>query len=395
MKAAASTTTANDSVQSSSNTSSNNSTTGSKIVDSSFSQPSLPDWLIKSSPAAASEADHSFIKLLQDELSRTKELLIDQQTSYLQLQTQSQQQTHEFNGLAAKMFAEFQALLKQSLLKQRELLQSDFKQMLSQQQADLERKFQQQIKDSLARYEAVYVENMETKLAEYQEQLIKHNESEYQDIEMKIKLLVAKMFKDEQEKERGKLKQTVDTMEKEIKASTEKYVKSYFMSQSELFKDQIKSGVLQEHLIHKDLINSKLEKLFRDSEEKRRQANLLFARHVSSFNFFVSNAQKQLGVLKEAHVDLFKNKELIDYYGKTMPSTSMTANLDDVRKDEPDDLLIDHDNLELPLKSISHLSLSAISTTAANQSELRHQIPLDVKKPDDSKLFDDHLFDEL
>ena len=81
------------------------------------------------------------------------------------------------------------------------------------------------------------------------------------------------------------------------------------------FKEQIKSGVMQEHLIHKDLINSKLEKLFKSSEEKRRMTNVLFSRHLGGLNFFVDNAHKQLTILKEAQKDLLKNKEIIDYFG--------------------------------------------------------------------------------
>ena len=256
------------------------------------------------------------VRQLQEELSRAIEQLIDQQTSYLQLQTQHQQQSHEHTHLVTKIYSDFQSLLKQSLLKQREVLMNDFKQALELQMQEQERKTAQLIKDAQRRHETQVSEIFEQKLVEYQEQLIKHNESEYQDMEVKVKLMVSKMFKDEQDKERARLKQTVEMLEKDLKQATEKYVQNYFMSQSEFFKEQIKSGMLQERLIHKDLINNKLEKLFRDSEDKRRQANLLFARHVSSLHFFVANAEKQLGLLKEAQLDLFKNKKIVDYYDK-------------------------------------------------------------------------------
>jgi len=73
--------------------------------------------------------------------------------------------------------------------------------------------------------------------------------------------------------------------------------------------------VQQEHLIHKDLINTKLEKLFKSSEEKRRATNLLLSRHMSGLNFFIDSAHKQMGILNQAQADLLKNRETIDYYG--------------------------------------------------------------------------------
>ncbi len=71
----------------------------------------------------------------------------------------------------------------------------------------------------------------------------------------------------------------------------------------------------QEHLIHKDLINTRLEKLFKSSEEKRRATNLLLSRHMSGLNFFIDSAHKQMGILNQAQADLLKNRETIDYYG--------------------------------------------------------------------------------
>ena len=118
----------------------------------------------------------------------------------------------------------------------------------------------------------------------------------------------------------------MEHIEKNFKQETEKYVQSYFGRQSELFKEQIKSGMQQEHLIHKDLINTKLEKLFKASEEKRRMTNVLFTRHLSGLNFFVENAQKQLTILNQAHLDLIKNKEIVDYYGNSSSNISSNIN---------------------------------------------------------------------
>lgn len=145
-------------------------------------------------------------------------------------------------------------------------------------------------------------------------------------------------LKDEFLGDKLKLKQRFEQLEKELKTDIDKHIQTYFRNQSETYKEQIKSGVMQEHLIHKDLINSKLEKLFKASEDKRRMNQLLFTRHLSGLNFFVDNAHKQLGILREvpnfinlflfdrfqslsipklsqAYKDLLKNKDIIDYYG--------------------------------------------------------------------------------
>ena len=92
-------------------------------------------------------------------------------------------------------------------------------------------------------------------------------------------------------------------------------------NQGEIFKEQIKSGIQQEHLIHKDLINTRLEKLFKASEEKRRATNLLFNRHMTGLGFFLDNAHKHMGILNQAHADLLKNRDLVDYYGDVSSTT--------------------------------------------------------------------------
>lgn len=165
------------------------------------------------------------------------------------------------------------------------------------------------------RYEHQLNEKFETKLAEFQGSLIKHCESGLEDMEFKIKQTIDASLKDEFLGDKLKLKQSFANLEKDLKSDMEKHIQTYFRNQSETYKEQIKSGVMQEHLIHKDLINAKLDKLYKASEEKRRRTQVLFARHLSGLNFFVDNAQKQLGILKEAHKDMLKNKDIIDFYG--------------------------------------------------------------------------------
>ena len=57
-----------------------------------------------------------------------------------------------------------------------------------------------------------------------------------------------------------------------------------------------------------------------------RNANLLFTRHLSGLNFFIENAHKQLSVLNEAHLDMLKNRDTVDYYGASALTATTTAN---------------------------------------------------------------------
>lgn len=307
------------------------------------------------------------IKDLQDELSRTKELLIDQQTNYLQLQAQQRQDSNAVSII----YKDFQSLLNQALTQQKDSLFKDFKAI----QFEQERKLMQQIKDTNAKFETSLNEKFECKLAEFQENLIKHYESEFEDLEHKIKRVVDTVVKEEQLSEKMRSKQVFERIEKDLKNDTEKYIQNYFRNQSELFKDQIKSGVLQEHLIHKDLINSKLEKLFRTSEEKRRKTNFLFARHMSGLNFFVDNAHKQLSVLKEAQQDLLKNRDLVDYYG----DEAATVNNADSK----------------PLSSLSSLSLSTIGIGQPKLSINSSSSKDNLFEIDDENLLDENLIEDL
>ena len=141
------------------------------------------------------------------------------------------------------------------------------------------------MKNCSKRYENQLNERFETKLAEFQGSLIKHCESGFEDMEIKMKHAIDASLKDEFLGDKLKLKQKFEQLEKDLKVDME----------------QIKSGVMQEHLIHKDLINSKLEKIYKASEDKRRMNQLLFTRHLSGLNFFVDNAQKQLSILREVY----------------------------------------------------------------------------------------------
>jgi len=284
----------------------------------------LPEWLLDT-PPRSSTTDKSpntsintnstnaadMVKLLQEELSRTKELLLDQQTSYLQLQTQHRQELEETGSSAGKTLKDFQGILEKALSKQREMMINEFKNY----QIEQETRILHILKEINIKYEHQLNERFETKLAEFQGSLIKHCESGFEDMEIKMKHAIDASLKDEFLGDKLKLKQRFEQLEKELKTDIDKHIQTYFRNQSETYKEQIKSGVMQEHLIHKDLINSKLEKLFKASEDKRRMNQLLFTRHLSGLNFFVDNAHKQLGILREAYKDLLKNKDIIDYYG--------------------------------------------------------------------------------
>jgi hypothetical protein len=307
------------------------------------------------------------VRQLQDDLSKTKQQLIEQQTIYLQLESQHRQDAEEktrmFTSSLMKIYKEFESLLKQSLVEQRDSCLKEFKALLDKHRFEQEEKLRQQFKD------------YEVKLVDLQEGIIKHTESEFEDMDIKVKKIVNGVLRDEQEKEKAKLKSSLDQIESKVKLDTEKYVQNYFKTQSELFKEQIKTGIQQEHLIHKDMINSKLEKLCKASEEKRRSANTLFARHLSGFNFFVDNAQKQLSILKEAHKDLFKNNETIDSYEDYLANSTSG------------------DQLKQPTSSLSSLSLSAFSfsnanSNLANSSTTQNLFKFEPDQPDENLLDD-------
>lgn len=295
------------------NTTSDHSTSS---LDLSFNKPELPDWLLNQSINKAINLNEQLSNAknsneIQDELFKTKEQLLDQQTSYIQMQTQHRQELEErnkqFNQSLSLVYREFQSALKNALNEQR----NEFKQLLELQLNEQETRMKLRLKELTLKIQNDMNEKFEQKLVEFQENLIKQNESEFEDLEFKLKRLIDTSLKEE----RQKLKQQIEKLEKDLKLETEKNVQSFYLGQSESLKEQIKAGVMQEHLIHRDLINNKLEKLFRSSEEKRRKTNQLLARHMSGFNFFIDNAHKQLSILRDAHSDLLKNKDIIDYYG--------------------------------------------------------------------------------
>jgi Na+/phosphate symporter len=142
---------------------------------------------------------------------------------------------------------------------------------------------------------------------------------------------------------------------------------------------------MQEHLIHKDLINNKLEKLFKSSEEKRRMTNILFARHMSGLNFFVDNAHKQLTILKDAQKDMLKNKEIIDYFGDTAEKGGDDAH-DTVSNSEKS-------IKKYLMQSVSSLSLTdlALNGNKADSNKNNSRDNLFVHMPEDDQLIDEDL----
>jgi hypothetical protein len=200
----------------------------------------------------------------------------------------------------------------------KESLKSEFRVQHDQIKAEQERKLNERLTEMRSKIQQDLNEKFELRLADFQENLIRSYESEFEDMQLKVRQIISQSIRDEQTKETAQQKQVFDRIERDLKSETEKYAKNYFLSHGELLKEQIKSGLMQEHLI----LNSKLEKLFKASEEKRRKTNMLFARHMSGLNFFVDNAHKQLSILKECQKDLFKNRDLVEYYGDLEASGS-------------------------------------------------------------------------
>lgn len=237
--------------------------------------------------------------------------------SYIQLQTEHRQELQ-----SPRILKQFQSIMNQALLAQRESLKNEF----GQKQHQLELTLVEKIRDINKTFEKNICEKFECKLAEFQETLIKHYESEFEDLELKIKFLIEKQIKETNLHEKNQFKNEFAALEQELKQNNDKQMQKFFHSQADMFKDQVKSTLMQEHLIHKDLINSKLEKLFRDSEEKRRKTNILFAKHLNGLNFFVENASKQMSILRDAQKDMLKNKEIVDFYGESSASGSTNMN---------------------------------------------------------------------
>jgi hypothetical protein len=180
------------------------------------------------------------IKQLQDELSLTKEQLIDQQTMYLQLQAQHRQDLEDKNNLINKsihsVYKEFQVLLEKKLNEQKEIYLKEFKSLIEKQNAEYEKYIVNKISEIHKSYETQFNERFENKIVEIQEQLISHNVSEYENLEMKVTKLVKNMVKDEQANEKVLVKQNFDKLEKELKSQTEGIVQNMLINQSEMFK---------------------------------------------------------------------------------------------------------------------------------------------------------------
>lgn len=348
-------------------------------------QSQIPDWLLTSqqqhhhNPAAAAQQHHSsspnIIKQLQEELNQTKMQLLEQQAANIEIQSKHRQELHQLQ-------TEFQHLLKQALAIQKENILKDFKHLMDQYTAEQDLRLKQKLRELNTKQEKEFGDKMDDKLVELQEKLLSHFQSDSEDLDVKIRKAVVACFRDEQLSERDRLKANMEHIEKNFKQETEKYVQSYFGRQSELFKEQIKSGMQQEHLIHKDLINNKLEKLFKASEEKRRMTNVLFTRHLSGLNFFVENAQKQLTILNQAHLDLIKNKEIVDYYGNS--SSNISSNINSNLAAAAQLGLTDSMPLLSPTQSIANTSNSSSSSNNSSSNN-----------GDDALLQDEDLLHDL
>lgn len=294
------------------------------------------------------------------------------------MQTQHRQDLDErsstFNKAVTVIYRDFQSLLERSLKQQREAIYNELKAN----QQEQENRIVMKLRELNQKYESQLNEKFENKLVEFQENLIKHCESGLEDMGVKIKQIIDSNLRDELIGDKLKFKQTLEKTEKELKSEMEKSIQNYFRNQSEVYKEQIKSGVMQEHLIHKDLIQNKLEKLFKASEEKRRKTHLLFARHMSGLNFFIDNAHKQLGILREAYKDLLKNNEIIDFYGDELKILGL-------------------DDKTTGVKDENSLGSSSMFSLKSNNNNNKHQT---VSKDnlfdvDDEHLVDENLLDDL
>lgn len=81
----------------------------------------------KNNNLSSDENNMTDIRFLQEELSRTKELLLDQQTNFLQLQTQHRQELEENTNSANKNFKDFQSRFEKAIIEQREIMISEFR----------------------------------------------------------------------------------------------------------------------------------------------------------------------------------------------------------------------------------------------------------------------------
>lgn len=176
------------------------------------------------------------IQNLQNELSETKEHLIDQQTRYLQAQTKHRQEIDDTTTAFNNSTKEFQVILKESLAQQREIMSKEFKVLLQQQANEYDLKLKQKTREIQLKQESELNAKMENVFTAFQERMIFNYESDLQDMDVKIKKIVSQTIKEENLVEKSKLKQNFDHIEKELKVDMEKYVQNYFKTQSETFK---------------------------------------------------------------------------------------------------------------------------------------------------------------
>jgi hypothetical protein len=121
----------------------------------------------------------------------------------------------------------------QKLKLQRESTNKDLKDLLDRHARDQESRLLGQLRLS---YQSELQEQLETKLVEYQEKLIKYTESKCEDNDLKIKNMVANAIRDESLSEKLKLKQSLDLMERNLKADLKADSSNFFITQAELNK---------------------------------------------------------------------------------------------------------------------------------------------------------------
>ncbi len=182
------------------------------------------------STAAATTAINynNLVKQLQEELSNTKEHLIDQQTKYLLMQTKHRQEIDETTQAFNNANREFQLLLRQQ--------KEEFKLMFEQQAKDYEFKLNKKIKELEVKHALDMKNKLDDQFVQIQEKLIVSYESQLQDFEIKIKKIINQTIREEQIADKNRLKQSLEQIESQLKLDTEKFVQNYFKSQSEIFK---------------------------------------------------------------------------------------------------------------------------------------------------------------
>lgn len=200
------------------------------------SESKLEDFSLESFPPALDNTDSRLVKELQEELNMTKLELVDQQTKYLQMQTKHRQEIDDTTNNFNNTVKEFQTLMRQSLAQQRELMNKEFKVMLEQQANEYDAKLKQKVTELQTRHSAELNIHLENKFAEFQERMIVSYESDLQDLDVKVRRIVGQSVREESVVEKARLNQSIEGIERNLKAEVEKSVQASFKNQSEIFK---------------------------------------------------------------------------------------------------------------------------------------------------------------